>query len=100
MAASGYERVHMSRQAKFLGRPSFFFLGGLGPKGVDRVGDQDADAYDEQACNRGFKQHRGDFHRATREQAALRPANYGGNGPSRWHTDEGLVTNSQPRRHR
>ena len=36
MASSGYERVHMSWQAKF--------LGGLGSKGVDRVGDEHANA--------------------------------------------------------
>ena len=47
MAAIGCERIHMSCR--------------LGPKGVDRMGDEDADAYYDQACHRGLEQHRGGF---------------------------------------
>lgn len=49
----------------------FTCLAGLGPKGVDRMGDEDADAYDDQACHRGLKQHRGGFRLVAREWAVL-----------------------------
>jgi hypothetical protein len=43
----------------------------LGPKGVDRVGDEDANAKYDQAYNSGLQQHRGDFHGGTSVRAAL-----------------------------